>query len=177
MNWVREVLRRYKLEEEFDQQQVILLWPKVAGRQLSRLTRVKEFRGGILTIEVSAPTVAQELSLLTDKYIARINELFGAPAVEKIRFVPGRFPVARPIKRVPLDPVYRAEAKEIFRDVPDPRLRGSFERLYLTLCQREDSLLAAGAKRCPRCGVVFFGDGKLCPGCRFDQFAEDKPKD
>ena len=177
MNWVREVLQRYNLEENFDSQRVLLLWPKVAGKQMCQLTQAKNFRDGTLTVEVSSSTVAQELSLLTDKYISQINTLFGSVTVKRIRFIPGQVTVKRAITRVALDPTHRAEAKEIFRDVHDRRLRGSFERLYLTLCQREDSLLAAGAKRCVRCGAVFFGDGDLCPGCRFDQFADIRPKD
>jgi len=177
MNWVREVLRRYNLEENFDLQKVTLLWTKVAGQQMCLLTQAKNFHDGTLTVEATSPTVAQELSLLRDKYILQINKLFGAVVVKRIRFVPGRITIKRAIARVPLDPIHRAEAKEIFRDVPDRRLRGSFERLYLILCQREDSLLAAGAKRCPRCGAIFFGEGELCPGCRFDQFADTGPGD
>lgn len=171
MNWVREVLQRYNLGKEFDRCHVLSLWPAVAGEQILRLTEAKEFRAGKLTISVSSPSVAQELSLLRGRYITRINRLLGEEIVKEIRFVPGKIALSRRIPRVPPSPSHRAEARALFRDLPDRELQRSFEHLYLTLRQREDSLLSAGGKRCSRCGVVFFGDGELCPGCRFDPVA------
>jgi len=175
MDWVREVLQRYNLGKEFDSYRVFALWRAVVGEQISRLTEATAFRAGRLTISVSSPSVAQELSLLRGQYISRINELFGEEIVKEIRFVPGKIAVSRRIPRVPLSSSHRAEARALFRDLPDRKLQRSFEHLYLTLRQREDSLLSAGGKRCSRCGVVFFGDGELCPGCRFDPVAGEGP--
>ncbi len=171
MNWVREVLQRYNLGKEFDHYRVLSLWAAVAGEQINRLTEARDFRAGRLTISVSSPSVAQELSLLRRRYIARINELAGEEVVKEIRFVPGKITASRRIPRVSPAASHRAEAQALFDGLPDRELQRSFEHLYLTLRQREASLLAAGGKRCSRCGVVFFGKGDLCPGCRFDPVA------
>ncbi len=174
MNWVREVLQRYNLGKEFDRYRVLSLWATVAGEQIGRLTEAVHFRSGRLTVAVSSPSVAQELSFLRERYVARINELFGEEVVKEIRFVPGKIAASRRIPRVPLSPAHQAEAQALFRGLPNRELQRSFEHLYLTLRQREESLIAAGGKRCPRCGVVFFGEGELCPGCRFDPVAGGK---
>jgi len=173
MNWVKEVLRRYNLAEEFERQRVIALWPEVVGTQIARLTEAVEFRSGRLTVKVSSPSVAQELALLRGNYIARLNERCGEQLVEEIKFVPGRFSAPREVPPVKLPPQARDEARDLFKAISDRKLRRSFERLYLTLRRREESLLAAGGKRCSRCGAVFLGEGDLCPGCRFDPVAGD----
>jgi hypothetical protein len=49
--------------------------------------------------------------------------------------------------------------------------------LYLSLLQREQELLASGGKRCPLCGSVFKGVGDICPGCRFDEIAQQNKGD
>ncbi len=177
MNWVRGVLRTYGLEREFENQQVLLLWPKVAGEQTARVAQATEFSHGVLTVSVSSSTVMHELSLLRRRYIERINQLIGDPRVQELRFIPGQIPQRRTITLPPPNHAHLAEAETLFSTVTDPRLRQSFLRLYETLRRREEALLAAGGKRCVRCGVVFFGEGDLCPGCRFDQFADVRPKD
>ncbi len=168
MNWVTEVLRRYNLGEKFSAQQPLLLWPEIGGPQIARITKPIRFTDGILTVAVNSAAARQELFLLREQYIARLNQAVGAAVVREIRFIPGRIPLPRRIPHPPHDPQLPADAAHMFAGVPDPQLQRSFTRLYVTLRQREAALLAAGAKRCVRCGVVFFGDGDLCPGCRFD---------
>ena len=175
MNWVNEVLRRYNLGEKFRAQQPLLLWPEIVGSQIARITKPIQFTDGILTVAVNSAAARQELFLLRAQYIARLNQAVGDDVVREIRFIPGRIPLLRRVPRPPLDPHLPAEASHMFADVPDPQLQRSFTQLYVTLRQREAALLAAGAKRCVRCGVVFFGDGDLCPGCRFDHSQSGKP--
>ena len=178
MDLVREVLRRYNLEEKYDEYRLIALWPQVVGPQISRLTSAHTIRSGRLTVLVATSSIAQELSLMKERYIARMNQLAGNDAITDIRFIPGRIPPApTPIKRVPPAPTYRDEARDLFAAIPDRKLQRSFERLYMTMRQREESLIAAGGKRCARCGVVFFGEGDLCPGCRFDPVAGGRPEE
>ncbi len=174
MNWVTEVLRRYNLGEKFSAQQPLLLWPETVGPQIAQITQPIRFSDGILTVAVTSAAARQELFLLRAQYIARLNHAAGATVVRDIRFIPGRIPLPRRIPRPPLDPHLPAEASHMFAGVPDPQLQRSFTNLYVTLRQRERALLAAGAKRCVRCGVVFFGDGDLCPGCRFDHSQSDE---
>ena len=168
MNWVDGVLRSYNLWEKYRQQRVLLFWEKAVGAQIVQVSRPERFSDGTLWIAVSSPTVAQELSFFEARYIKRINDLSGEEVLRKIRFIPGRFGKAAPRKRAALSAADHEEARGLFSALPDPELRKAFERLYLTLRKRETDLLLAGAKRCPRCGVVFSGGQEACPGCRFE---------
>jgi len=170
MNWVREILKNYNLDEEFRDQQVLLFWNEIVGEQLAHMTRATRLSNGTLTVEVSSPIVSQELNLLRQNYIDLLNERMGRDVLQRIRFVPGRFP--RP--RIPLV----SEEDDLGVDdltlvgIDDTHLRDSFNSLYRTQRRRERAMLNAGAHRCPRCGVVFFGNEEICPGCQFDEIAD-----
>ncbi|MCK4682214.1 DUF721 domain-containing protein [Candidatus Bipolaricaulota bacterium] len=172
MNWVQEILGKCNLGEEFRDQQLLLLWEQVVGNQLRHLTRAVRFAHGILTIEVASPSIAQELSFLKEHYSTRLNDLFGKPILREIRFVPGQFQRTPARKPVALSAEERDKAHTLFSSLSDPYLRRSFEHLYITQRQWEETLLAAGGKRCPQCGVVFYAAGAICPGCQFDRIED-----
>ncbi|MCK4600106.1 DUF721 domain-containing protein [Candidatus Bipolaricaulota bacterium] len=167
MNWTEEVLRKCNLWKDYSQQRALLFWEDVVGERIARLTRAERFTAGTLVVNVTSSTVAQELSFFKERYIERINELLGEGILREIRFVPGRFEKTVPRKLGGPSASDREAARATFSQLMDPQLRRSFERLYLALLQREKALLAGGAKRCLRCGVVFRGQGETCPGCRF----------
>ncbi|MCD6495234.1 DUF721 domain-containing protein [Candidatus Bipolaricaulota bacterium] len=170
MNWVRKILKNYNLEKEFLDQQVLLFWSDIVGEHLAQMTRATRLSNGTLTVEVSSPIVSQELNLLKENYIALLNERMARVIVQRIRFVPGKFP--RP--RIPLVSAEdNLPVDDLFlTDIDDAHLRDSFNSLYKTQRRRETAMLKAGAHRCERCGVVFFGNDKICPGCQFDEIAD-----
>ena len=176
-NWVEEVLRRYNLHQEYSCQRVLVLWDTVVGEQTARVSRADRFANGTLWVSTSSSTVAHELSFFASRYVDRLNSLLGTQTVRNLRFVPGHFDRPTPIKRPPVSVDDREEAQRQFSAVADPTLRRLFERLYLTSRQREAALLAAGGRRCPRCGVVFVGEEGSCPGCRFDEIETEKRTD
>ena len=177
MSWVQELLGKYNLGEEFRRQRILLLWDQVIGGQLRPLTRAVRFNHGILTIEVASPSIAQELSFLKERYITRLNDLSGEPILREIRFVPGRFQRNPARKPIALGAEEQDRAHVLFSSLPDSHLRRSFEHLYITHRRREEALLAAGGERCPRCGVVFYASGSICPGCQFDGIEEPEGTD
>ena len=171
MNWVREILSHYNLENEFSDQQVLLFWSDIVGPQLARMTRATRFSNGTLTVEVASSAVSQELNLLKQRYIDLLNERMEREVLQRIRFVPGHFP--RPhIMRV-TDAEDTTDDELALSDIGDVHLRESFASLYRTQRQRERAMMRAGARHCPRCGVVFFGNDEICPGCQFDEI-DDK---
>ncbi len=166
-DWVKGILQRYRLDEEYERQQALLLWPTLVGETISRLTRPQRLRGGTLWVEVASHTLSHELNYMKDAYVTKLNEALGEPVIQDIRFVPGSFVTRKPLKRKALPEAEYKAAHALFLDLSDARLQQGFERLYLTQRQREEALLAAGATRCEGCGAVFFGPGELCPGCRY----------
>jgi len=176
-NWVEEVLDRYHLRNEYTQQRALTVWSDVAGDRIARLARAVRFQAGVLWVEVSSPSVAQELSYLKESYRVRLNDLLAHETVCNIRFIPGRFEHEQTCVRVKLTETDREESRSLFQEVQDSTLRHAFERLYLTLLQREKALLQSGGKRCPRCGVAFMGREENCAGCRIGGIADTKGKD
>jgi len=168
-DWVSAIFKRYNLEEEFSDQLALVLWPEVVGPQLSRMTRAVMLVNGKLTVETISSTVSQELDLLQQRYIDELNARMEREVVKRIRFVPGRFRIPRTVKH-DLDDVFDETVPDM--DIDDPQLREDFISLYRAQTERERAMLEAGARRCPRCGVVFFGDSEICPGCQFDEIDE-----
>jgi hypothetical protein len=177
MNWVEEVLRKYRLEETYAVQRVLAEWPAIAGERIARLSRALRLFEDTLWVETSSPSVAHELSFLEVEYTRRINELLGENVVRAIRFVPGYFSPEPTRKEIDLSAEDRERAKSLFREIKEERLRRSFERLYLTTLAREKSLLSCGGKRCPACGAAFTGVEEVCPCCRLGGIARTQGVD
>ena len=172
-HWVEEIFQRCNLWKTFSEQAVLPLWSQTVGARVSKLSQVERFANGILYVGVVSSTVAQELSFLEPRYVVALNTKLGADCVKEIRFVPGRFETISCGGDVqPLSKEDRETARSLFVHLDNPNLRSSFERLYLTLREREEYLLANGGKRCPSCGAVFRDAGTLCPGCRFEHIEE-----
>ncbi len=170
-NWVKEILSHYNLDNEFSDQQVLVFWNDIVGPQLARMTRATRFSNGTLTVEVASSAASQELDLLKQRYIDLLNERMERKVLQRIRFVPGHFP--RPRIMPVTDAEDTANDELALSDIADAHLRESFASLYRTQRQRERAMLRAGARHCPRCGVVYFGNDKICPGCQFDEI-DDK---
>jgi hypothetical protein len=166
-DWVKGILGRYRLRDEYERQRALLLWPALVGENISRLTRPQRLHNGTLWIEVASHTLSHELNYMKDTYMAKLNEALDEQTIRDIRFVPGSFVNRKPLKLKDVTEKDRQSARALFADLSDLGLRRGFERLYLTQRQREETLLAAGATRCEGCGTVFFGSGRLCPGCHY----------
>jgi hypothetical protein len=177
-HWVEEVLQRYNLLKTFSEQAALELWSDIAGERIAKLTRAARFSNGVLYIAVVSSTVAQELSFLKPRYIDALNGRLEEAHVKEIRFIPGHFRTVSTAGFVKSSSNSdREAAQRLFLHIEDPVLRASFERLYLTLREREERLLSEGGKRCPSCGIVFRDVGDRCPGCRFDGVEEKQVTD
>lgn len=170
MDWIRDILARHNLGDEYSNQLALIVWDEVAGPQIARITRATLLSHGTLTVEVASSTIGQELSLLQQRYIDEINERMKEPVVTRIRFIPGRFPL--PPAKIVIEDNGSDEGPVPDLAIQDQRLRDAFSSLYKTHRRRERALLKAGARRCTRCGVAFFGPTAICPGCQFDEIDE-----
>ena len=172
-HWVEEIFQRYNLLRSFSEQAILSLWTQIVGARISKLSQAERFTNGVLYVNVVSSTVAHELSFLEPRYVTALNARLEADRVKEIRFVPGYFET--PSRRNAVQPLSKRDyetARSLFIHLDNPDLRSSFERLYLTLREREEHLLASGGRRCPSCGTVFRDTGTLCPGCRFEHIEE-----
>ncbi len=161
-----EVFRRGGMKRSLKRAQVVVLWTRVAGRELSRFTRARAFRDGVLFVDTSDSETAMHLSMQRLRFIEGFTEL-GHPQVREIRFQPGRGTL-EPAEDEPL-PGVKADPGEL------ARLHAALARLPSDLAQ--PALQAAGgialarARQrqlgwlpCRVCGSLCEG-GDLCLSC------------
>jgi predicted nucleic acid-binding Zn ribbon protein len=65
-------------------------WPQAAGEAFAAQSEPVAERGGVVTVACGSAVWAQELDLLSERVVQRLNEALGRPAVSGLR------PQARP---------------------------------------------------------------------------------
>jgi rubrerythrin len=174
---IRSILRRiftaHGLGEEFHEQEPLFLWEEAVGERIARLTTPLRVREGIIFVEVSSHVLAQELSMLKEEYIRKINELLGEERVRDIRFRVGqalrqREEEAIKLEEVPLSAAEQEEIAHLVSDVEDERLREALRAFFITERRIERLREERGFARCPRCGVLHQGEGEICSFCQLE---------
>jgi len=168
---IRRIFEREGLGEEFKEQEPLLLWPQVAGEQMSMLTQPLRVRQGVLYIEAASHVVAQQLTLFKEAYLKRLNELLGEERLADLRFR-----VSSSSKTIPpeasggkqLSLLERERLMQLLDELEDPRLRELFERLILAVAKRDQVRAAQGQRRCAVCGVHHDGEGEICYYCELE---------
>jgi hypothetical protein len=168
---IQRIFEREGLGEEFKEQEPLLLWPQVVGEQMSKLTQPLRVRQGVLYIEAASHVVAQQLSLLKEAYLNRLNELLGEERLADLRFR-----VSRSLKTLPheasegeqLSLLERERLVRLLDELEDPHLREVFERLILAVAKRDQVRAAQGYKQCAVCGVHHDGQGEICYYCELE---------
>lgn len=170
---LRAFFRKQGLDADFDEQAPMLAWFHVAGEQMNRLTRPLRVRGDTLYVEVANSVVAQQLNLLKDDYIGRINARLRDRQLSDIRFRVGSF---RPsptdddgIDSQQLDLLQTGELRASLDEITDPRLREVFEQWILTNARIDRRREVAGGRACPTCGVHHEDATELCYFCKLEQ--------
>jgi len=177
MKEMKKIFSRYNLADAFREQEVLLFWEDVVGENLARLSQATRFEDGTLVITVASSSVASELRMLEAQLVERLNSHHGRSVVTRLRFVPGKLPsssAAQEDNAKLKSPEPNPEAEDLadMADVSDPRLQEAFARIRRGGINRDAVRLESGATRCSRCGVAFWGTGRVCPGCRYDGFEE-----
>lgn len=99
---VAQLLGRLGLDHKLAEYQAVEAWPEVVGAAIASQTRAVAVREGTLFVDVTSSVWLQELGLLRDGIMARLNARLGAPLVRKIvlsierRGLPGSAPDGRP---------------------------------------------------------------------------------
>jgi predicted nucleic acid-binding Zn ribbon protein len=80
------ILRQLGLEQRFNEQQVLTLWPAVVGDELAARTKATRIDRGVLYVHVDHGAWMQELHFLEKDLIEKLRERAPGVAIEKIRF-------------------------------------------------------------------------------------------
>jgi predicted nucleic acid-binding Zn ribbon protein len=65
------------------------VWPGAVGARIDAEARPVRERDGALTVECRSSTWAQELDLLQDELLARLNQALGSERITRLRMVVG----------------------------------------------------------------------------------------
>jgi predicted nucleic acid-binding Zn ribbon protein len=80
---------RAEVQPETPMARIQLAWPEAVGARIAAEARPVRERDGIVTVECRAATWAQELDLLQDDLLARLNAALGSDQVTRLRMVVG----------------------------------------------------------------------------------------
>jgi hypothetical protein len=171
---IYKVFKRQGLSDEFDEQSSLLIWYEICSPQMSRLTQPLRVRQGILYIETANHVVAQQLNLLKDLYIKKLNEALGEERIQDLRFRVGSrgygakpsIAEAEPIQGSLLSP---EEMSELLEFTQDERLRAIFARFINTHLRWNQIRKAEGCPPCTICGLYHEGQGSICYYCMVER--------
>lgn len=174
--WLWALARRWGLEGELARQAPLFLWREAVGPELAKLARPLYVDGRTLHLAVASYSVATELRLLEGKLLARLGEVLPELRIGGLKFhvLPAPPPARKVEVQEPCAEDWQAAEGAISKELPS-ELRRRLVRVAAWAQARERAVLAAGGRRCPRCGVAHPGPEELCRLCALAPKGQDGP--
>ena len=145
-------------------------WKKIAGK-LSEKSQVLYIKEDILYIAVENSSVLHFMELNKKKYINKVNETLNVNIINNILFR-----VSKINENEIYDDMYMdnnnlseeevSEDKYSKIDLDEMSIFQKIEHLKKSAERKEQRLLNAGYKKCPKCGAYFKGNEDICKICR-----------
>ena len=143
-------------------------WEGVVGPQVAGVTQVEAVRDGVLYVRVKNSVWANELTLLKDDMVRRLNAKLGGRVLTDIHFKASGLAKSKKKPEVqaviaPTDAelakiaVSRAAASRIemtLREITDDALRGRIRGIMLRAARTEEWKRRQGWQVCGRCGAL-----------------------
>lgn len=165
-----EFFRRAGMRRAVRRAEAVLLWPQVAGPEVSRFTAARALRDGVLYVDVGDSETAMHLSLQRQRFLDVFHTRFDARDVRDVRFRVGRLeppaveaPAPAPAPPDPGELASLARALEELR-LPDA-VAAAAMRAGRSLLGYRARRQAEGWKPCPTCGALT-PHAELCDACR-----------
>ena len=164
---IATVFRRQGLLDQFRAQEPLLVWNEVAGENMAKLAAPLRVREGIFYITVKNPVVAQQLELLKDRYIKKLNDALVDTEVKDLRFRVGKIEVVEELEEPIMEPENFDDSPvaDALNEIEEGPLKDSLEsmmRYHLTLDARRKR---EGFKECEQCGSYHEEKGNICYHC------------
>jgi predicted nucleic acid-binding Zn ribbon protein len=81
---LERLISRMGISARLEREKAVILWEKAVGRSIARRAEAVSFKGGRLVVVVKDSTWLQELALMKEGIIEKLNSLLGKPIVEDI---------------------------------------------------------------------------------------------
>jgi len=75
------------LETPLLQRRLLNAWEKVVGESVNRYTKEKTIRNQTLFVKIENPALRQDLSMMQQKLVQRLNAEVGSLIITNIRFI------------------------------------------------------------------------------------------
>ncbi len=81
---IQQILRRLGLDQKLAEYRAVEAWAEVVGPAVAAQASATSIRDGVLFVDVTSNVWMQELGLLRESIIERMNARLGAPLVRKV---------------------------------------------------------------------------------------------
>ncbi len=85
-NILDRLTQKMGIAARLEQEKAVVLWEEAVGKSVARRAKATSVRGGILFVRVENSTWLQELALLKEGIIEKLNGLIGSEIVKDIVF-------------------------------------------------------------------------------------------
>jgi predicted nucleic acid-binding Zn ribbon protein len=83
---LERLVSRMGISTRLEQEKAVILWEEAVGRNIARRAQAVSFKSGRLFVVVETSMWLQELALMKEGLIEKLNTLLGKPVVEDIMF-------------------------------------------------------------------------------------------
>ena len=143
-------------------------WVGVVGPQVAGVTQVESVRDGVLFVRVKNSVWANELTLLKEDMLRRLNSKLGGRVLTDIHFkasglardkkkppiAPPPTPTAQELARITLPKEISARIETALAAITDDALRGRIRAVMLHAARADEWKRRRGWSPCPRCGAL-----------------------
>jgi len=84
---LNKLLRDLNIEQKVNQSQAIVLWPKIVGKRIAKISTPERISNGVLFVKVSSEIWRTELVFMKYKILHRLNQKLGQGVIKDIRFI------------------------------------------------------------------------------------------
>ena len=144
------------------------LWEEIVGPQVAEVTNVSAVQSGVLIVRVKNSVWANELTLLKDDMLRRLNSALGGRVLTDIHFqagglgrgrkkavkVPAESPTEKELARITLSNEAREGVDTALKGITEEVLRERIRQTMMVAARLREWRLRHGWLPCPRCGSM-----------------------
>ena len=137
-NVIQGILKKHNILFDSEEQRLLEFWQKAVGPQISVQTRPDRLKRNTLFVKVSSSVWMQQLHILKQEIIEKINKLLGKELIKDIHFSIGEIPSTIPTNTYsssfspdsyPLKEKDRRLIEKSISSVEDPELKEILRRV------------------------------------------------
>ena len=137
-NVLQGILKKHNIFFDSEEQRLLEVWQKAVGPKISAQTRPDRLKRNTLFVKVSSSVWMQQLHILKQEIIEKINELLGKELIKNVHFSIGEIPSAMPTNSYslsfspdsyPLRDKDRKLIEKSISSVEDPELKEILRRV------------------------------------------------